>query len=118
MEMTGDPSGDFDVDGLQLDIESNQRPPSTYARRPRGGVGRGGAEVGEQVALHAPAAQISHNLLEKLHVTSRMEAAARLGTHLSTRQRGYAAQAQVQALHRLLDKFGPTEGMFMISMAR
>jgi DNA-binding NarL/FixJ family response regulator len=31
-----------------------------------------------------------HKLLEKLHVTSRMQAAARLGTHISTRHRGLA----------------------------
>jgi two-component system, NarL family, nitrate/nitrite response regulator NarL len=32
-----------------------------------------------------------HNVLDKLNVTSRMEAAARLGTHVSVRQRGLAA---------------------------
>jgi two-component system nitrate/nitrite response regulator NarL len=31
-----------------------------------------------------------HNLLDKLNVTSRMQAAARLGTHVSVRQRGLA----------------------------
>lgn len=31
-----------------------------------------------------------HNVLDKLHVTSRMQAAARLGTHVSVRQRGLA----------------------------
>ena len=31
-----------------------------------------------------------HNLLEKMNVTSRMQAAARLGTHVSVRQRGLA----------------------------
>jgi two-component system, NarL family, nitrate/nitrite response regulator NarL len=31
-----------------------------------------------------------HNVLEKLQVTSRMQAAARLGTHVSVRQRGLA----------------------------
>jgi two-component system nitrate/nitrite response regulator NarL len=32
-----------------------------------------------------------HNVLDKLNVTSRMEAAARLGTHVSVRQRGLGA---------------------------
>jgi two-component system nitrate/nitrite response regulator NarL len=31
-----------------------------------------------------------HNLLDKLQVTSRLQAAARLGTHVSVRQRGLA----------------------------
>ena len=34
-----------------------------------------------------------HNLLEKLHVSSRMQAAAHLGSHLSVRQRGLAQAA-------------------------
>ena len=34
-----------------------------------------------------------HNVLDKLHVTSRMQAAARLGTHVSVRQRGLAPHA-------------------------
>jgi two-component system nitrate/nitrite response regulator NarL len=34
-----------------------------------------------------------HNVLEKLHVTSRMQAAARLGTHVSAHQRRLAAHA-------------------------
>lgn len=36
-----------------------------------------------------------HNLLDKLQVTSRMQAAARLGTHVSVRQRGLAATGQL-----------------------
>ena len=36
-----------------------------------------------------------HNLLEKLHVTSRMQAAAHLGSHLSVRQRGLVRAAYV-----------------------
>ena len=38
-----------------------------------------------------------HNLLEKLHVTSRMQAAAQLGSHLTVRQRvlGLASQSDL-----------------------
>jgi len=42
------------------------------------------------VLLHIEVSTVKnhvHNLLDKLHVTSRSEAAARLGTHLSVRQR-------------------------------
>lgn len=36
-----------------------------------------------------------HNVLDKLNVTSRMQAAARLGTHVAVRQRGLAAHAHL-----------------------
>jgi DNA-binding NarL/FixJ family response regulator len=36
-----------------------------------------------------------HNVLDKLHVTSRTQAAARLGSHVSVRQRGLAATAEL-----------------------
>jgi two-component system nitrate/nitrite response regulator NarL len=50
------------------------------------------------VQLHIEVSTVKnhvHNLLEKLHVTSRMQAAARLGTHVSARQRGLAAPAHL-----------------------
>lgn len=39
-----------------------------------------------------------HNLLDKLQVTSRSQAAARLGTHVSVRQRGLAAHAHSDSI--------------------
>jgi two-component system nitrate/nitrite response regulator NarL len=48
------------------------------------------------VRLHIEVSTVKnhvHNVLDKLNVTSRAQAAARLGTHVSTRQRGIIEQA-------------------------
>jgi len=86
---------------LETQAEGGQRPPLgvvlTAREREVLRLIDGGLSNKEiAVRLHIEMSTVKnhvHKMLEKLNVTSRAQAAARLGTHVSARQRGLAEQA-------------------------